>query len=247
MIEINLLPGARKPARGAASVDVREALSGALAQIKDPFLIIAVAGLVLGLGLTAAQYFMVGRRTTAVEERRQVASSDSTRYAAVLAERRLAEAQRDSVVAQFAVIDAIDDQRYVWPHVLTELSRELPQYTWLTVIRQTSPVLSVVQPPPDTGAAARRRSQNVDQIASEAAAIVPKMKLQVIGQTVDIQAVTRYMRLLEASPFIENVNLVTTDVRVIDGGDVTEFRLDMEFQTPAESAIRTVPLTIAVR
>jgi hypothetical protein len=55
------------------------------------------------------------------------------------------------------------------------------------------------------------------------------------------------VRLLEASPFIENVNIIAADVKVIDGSDVTEFRIDMDFQTPPESAIRRMPLTIAVR
>jgi Tfp pilus assembly protein PilN len=249
MIEINLLPGARKAKRSAgASVDMGEMFSGALTQVKDPFLIMAVVGLVIGGLAFGAQYVLLGQRAGVVEERQNVAVQDSTRYAAILAERMLVMAQRDSVVRQFSIIKAIDGERFTWPHVLSELSRELPDYTWIINVHQTSPVISVVEtdsaPPAPR---ARNNQQDVEQLANAAAASVPKMTFRVVGQTVDIQALTRYMRLLEASPFIENVALVTSDSKATEGGDVTEFTIDMQFQTPVPSAIRTVPLTIAVR
>lgn len=253
MIEINLLPGARKPKRGgAASVNFGEAFQGAVTQIKDPFLIVAVVGVALGLVATGAQYMLLNRRTVEVSEREQKARADSTTYASVLAERAIAEAQRDSVVKQFAIIEAIDGQRYVWPHILTELSRDLPQYTWLLGMRQMSPPMTIVTPPLDTAAAnaaakRRRPPRNIDSVKTEAIATIPKLKLQVIGQTADIQAVTRYWRLLEASPFIENVSLISSDVRPGEAGDVIQFTLEMEYQVPPKSAIRTVPLTVATR
>ncbi len=49
------------------SLDVGAMFSGALAQVKDPFLIIAVAGLVLGGGATVLQVLMLGRSTNAVD------------------------------------------------------------------------------------------------------------------------------------------------------------------------------------
>src|SRR5262245_16255366 len=111
MIEINLLPGARKPKRGAGtSVNFGEAFQGAVTQIKDPFLIIAVVGVALGLVATGAQYMILNRRTASVAERYEKAKADSTTYASVLAERAIAEARRDSVVKQFAIIEAIDGQ-----------------------------------------------------------------------------------------------------------------------------------------
>lgn len=253
MIEINLLPGARKPKRGGgASVNIGEAFQGAVTQIKDPFLIVAVVGVALGLAATGTQYVMLKGKKTAVAEREAKAVADSTTYASVLAERAIAEAQRDSVLKQFAIIQGIDDQRYVWPHILSELSKDLPQYTWLVGIKQMSPVMTIVSAPVDTTTAKananrRRPPKKVDEVKSEAVASIPKLKLQVIGQTADIQAVTRYWRQLEASPFIENVNLITSDVKPGEAGDVVQFTLELEYQVPPKSAIRTVPLTVATR
>ena len=56
---------------------------------------------------------------------------DSTRYASVLQERERAEAKRDTVLRSLNLIRAIDDDRFIWPHVMDEVSRALPPYTWL--------------------------------------------------------------------------------------------------------------------
>ena len=73
------------------------------------------------------------------------------------------------------------------------------------------------------------------------------MKFQMVGNTVDIQALTRFMKLLEASPFIQNVQLARTDVVGQAGRQVTEFQLDAAWETPDPSVIRTVPVSLAVR
>src|SRR6185295_11212502 len=56
---------------------------------------------------------------------------DSTRYASVLKERERAEARRDTVLRSLNLIKAIDDDRFIWPHVMDEVSRALPPFTWL--------------------------------------------------------------------------------------------------------------------
>jgi hypothetical protein len=68
-----------------------------------------------------------------------------------------------------------------------------------------------------------------------------------IGNTVDIQALTRFMKLLEASPFLENVQLDKSSIVLIDGKEVTEFTLTAFYQAPDPSAIKTVPVSLAVR
>lgn len=244
MIEINLLPGSRKSKRSAGpSLNVGAMVAGVLAQVKDPFLIIAVGGLAVGLGVTALQYVVIGGKESAITERHATAVQDSTRYASVLAERRAAVTQRDSVVRQFSIIRAIDGERYTWPHVLDELSDALPPYTWLLRVQQTSQVISVVRQDSATGTRAKR----IEEVANAAVSSVTKLQLRIVGQTVDLQALTRYIQLLEASPFIENVQFIGSVPKPSDGPDVREFTLDMQFQVPDPSAIRTVPLNVAVR
>lgn len=50
--------------------------------------------------------------------------------------RRMQE-QRDSVRMRLEIIQELDAGRYIWAHILDEVSRALPDYTWLVEILQT--------------------------------------------------------------------------------------------------------------
>lgn len=246
MIEINLLPGARKKTRSRGpSFNIPDVLKDLQSRVRDPWMITAVAGVVLGLVAIGAMWTLQSRRESSLTEREQKAVQDSTRYASVIAERAKAEAQRDSVQRQIAVISAIDGTRLIWPHVLDEISRAMPPYVWLRSVTQTSAVSNespevqagISKAAPKKGPA-RPAAQQTDENV---------LALQIVGNTVDIQALTRFMKALEASPFLQNVTLVRSDVVMQQGKEATEFRLDMQYEKPDPSVLRTVPFTVSVR
>lgn len=246
MIEINLLPGARKKARSRGpSINIGDAFKELSSRIRDPWMIAAVAGIAVGLAAIGAMWTWQGRRESSLTEREQKAVQDSTRYASVIAERVTAEAGRDSVKRQIAVITTIDGTRLVWPHVLDEVSRAMPPYVWLVSIVQTSAV-STESPEVQAGVA---KSATKKAPPSPNTPVVDEsiLTLQVTGNTVDIQALTRFMKALEASPFLQNVQLMRSDVVMQKGKEATEFRLDMQYQKPDASVLRNVPFTVSVR
>lgn len=246
MIEINLLPGARKKTRShGPSFNIGDVFSDLQSRVRDPWMISAVAGVVVGLVAIGVMWTWQSRRESSLTEREQKAVQDSTRYASVIAERAKAEAQRDSVQRQIAVIAAIDGTRLIWPHVLDEISRAMPPYVWLRSVTQTSAVSNespevqagVSKAAPKKGPARPAAQQSDENV----------LTLQVVGNTVDIQALTRFMKALEASPFLQNVTLVRSDVVMQQGKEATEFRLDMQYEKPDPSVLRTVPFTVSVR
>lgn len=246
MIEINLLPGARKKARSRGpSINIGDAFKELSSRIRDPWMIAAVAGIAVGLAAIGAMWTWQGRRESSLTEREQKAVQDSTRYASVIAERVTAEAGRDSVKRQIAVITTIDGTRLIWPHVLDEVSRAMPPYVWLASIVQTS-IVSSESPEVQAGVA---KSANKKAPPSPNTPVVDEsiLTLQVTGNTVDIQALTRFMKALEASPFLQNVQLMRSDVVMQKGKEATEFRLDMQYQKPDASVLRNVPFTVSVR
>jgi Tfp pilus assembly protein PilN len=230
MIEINLLPGARKKQRSSRgpSLNIGALLASVGERFKQPWLIVMIAGLVIGVLGIGGQFELHRRTQAALLEREQVAVQDSTRFAAVLAQRRAAEAQRDSVLRQIAVIRAIDGDRFVWPHLMDEIARALPTYTWLSSVIQTTSAAPVS---PEAAAAGQ----------------VPRLGLRLIGYTADIQAVTIFMKNLEASPFLENITLGPTEAAVTDGKEVTQFTISMQYSKPDPSVLNTVALDLAVR
>ena len=125
---------------------------------------------------------------------------------------------------------------------MDEVSRALPPYTWVTSMVQTNTITAASQPsgpPPGKGARPVRRPST--------ARACRRVQFKLVGNTVDIQALTRFMKVLESSPFIENVQLERSSIILVDGKEVTEFALSASYQTPDPSAIKTVPVTLSVR
>ena len=243
MIEIKLLPGSGKKSRSkGAGVNFSELASGFASKVKDPWLLGAVGSAVLAALLVGGMYWFQGSRGASLDEQLRAASQDSVRFAAVINEKHKAEAQRDSVLRQVSLIKSFDDKRYVWSHLMDEVSRALPPYTWLTSISQTNIVDQAAQAAPPPAAKGKNPAP-----ADADTLVTPPVKLRLVGHTVDIQALTRFMRVLEASPFIENVQLVKSTMILVDGKQVTEFQLDASYQPPDPTAITVVPVSLSVR
>jgi Tfp pilus assembly protein PilN len=253
MIEINLLPGSGKKSRGKSSgIALGGVLSGIIAQVKDPYLIgsavVVIASAVAIVGLWGLEQSTSSR----LDRELQTAVQDSIRFGLMIKERRKVLAQRDEVLGQLSMIKEIDDNRFTWPHIMDEVSRALPPYTWLTSMTQTSPVPAPPgsEPPAPVPGMQPQRPANAQAAAAQAAAdsaAAARLTFRLIGQTVDIQALTRFMKDLEASPFIQDIQLVKSVTIIVDQREVTEFQLDAAWEIPDPSVIRTVPVTLSVR
>lgn len=264
MIEINLLPGDGKKKRRANSTkglkfEIRPAdmFAGMLDKITDKYMLGAIASAAVCGALIAFMFIHQATKASALEERETKALKDSAQFSAVLVAKAKAEASRDSLYQQIAIIKSIDDSRYQWSHLMYEISNALPQYTWLIEISQTSaprsvaamdttkraaaPVDSTQSPQARTDERNRARKARADSVLASA----KDLKFKIVGHTVDIQALTRFMKSLEASPFIQNVQLSRSDLVQAEGKEVTEFTLEAETQAPPAFAIKTVPLVVS--
>lgn len=73
------------------------------------------------------------------------------------------------------------------------------------------------------------------------------MKVRLVGNTVDIQALTRFIRQLEASPFLEQIQLAKSERANDNGKEITQFQLDMLYTRPDPSMVTRVPLAVSVK
>lgn len=252
MIQVNLLPGSASKSQ-RRDFNISGMFSGAASSISDKYLVSSV-GTVSAVVLTVGFLFMgQSSRERTLVEREQRAMQDSARYKVVLQAKAKAEATRDSLYQQVAIIKSIDDSRFLWPHLLEEISNSLPQYTWLTVVTQTSaPPSSAYQDTTRRAAARDTAGKSSEAIAAEKKARADSVlaeasratKFRVVGHTVDIQALTLFMKTLEASPFIQNVQLTRSDIALVDGKEVTEFHLEAESQKPPAFLVKTVAMTV---
>jgi len=274
MIEINLLPGdAKKRKKGGKASsggggakfqipNIKQWFSGITEKITDKYMLGAVAAAGVSGALIVLLFISQTARATMLDARETKAVKDSAQYSAVLTAKSRAEATRDSLYQQIAIIKSIDDSRYMWSHLMYEISNALPQYTWLTQIVQLSAAKSVaiadttkkaaaasadtaanskLSPREQATARDRAKRARADSLFADAKTV----KFKIIGHTVDIQALTRFMKSLEASPFIQNVQLKQSDLVQAEGKEVTEFTLEAETQPPPPFAIKTVPLVVS--
>ncbi len=225
MIEIDLLTGdaAARPPGTRRRIDLGALLAGARDRVRDPWLVIATLSVVLSVGLGVGSWITQRAAGETLRAQETLAVQDSVRFAAVLARLGAAETQRDSVMAQMTSIAAIDRQRFIWPHLLDEIARALPAEAWLRSIAQGS----------------ASTAPSVDQLAADS---VPPLTIRLVGVTVDIQALTVFMKQLEASPFIAEVGLASSSVMQVEGQTVNEFALDLRYERPASARLLMVPL-----
>ena len=215
VIEINLVPGAqrrgsttRRPS--ALKLPSMPALGG------DSKMPIVAAAAVVAVLLAVSSVWNLGARRAELEAQVQAEVTDSTRFATTIELVQALQARQDTMQLKIGIIAEVDQRRYVWPHLLDEVSAAVPAYTWLSRINAL--------PPADT----------LDALPG----------LAVQGNAGSTQALTRFMKNLEGSPFIRDVTLVTSEQREMEGRAVHKFSLEARYEMPDSSAIETLPVIV---
>jgi len=239
MITVNLRPDLKRKRARSPLQGVLEGVRGLGTKVKDPLLLASIVSWVGVLGWLG--YVVVGttRELNALEPQLEQTRADHKRFKAFLAEKRHQETIRDSLVAQIGVIRTVDGDRYVWPHLLDEVTKALPAYTWLVDMGHAA----TAAPPQPTPQAANAKK---DTTAAEPF-VSPPVAFNVNGRTVDIQAYTRFLRQLEASPWITDVTPVSAQTVVEKERPVTAFTIRATYRQADSAYIRTVPLSESVR
>jgi type IV pilus assembly protein PilN len=251
MITVNLRPdlkrkrAARNPLQG-----ITEGIRGLGAKVKDPLPLMVMGSWVGVIGFFGFVMVNTSRQLSRLEPRLEQTRAENKRFKAFLTEKRHQEMIRDSLVAQIGVIRSVDGDRYVWSHVLDEVSKALPAYTWLTDMGADGvtnrPRSAAPLPPPNTPAG-RKAKAAADSAAAAAAAPRGPVPFTINGRTVDIQAYTKFLRQLEASPWITDVTPVSAQTVVEKERPLTAFSIKATFRDADSAYIRTVPLSQSVR
>ncbi len=236
MITVNLRPGLKRKRAGSPLAGALAGVKAFGAKVKDPALLVAVAAWLGVVGWLGYTWLSNTTELRALEPRLEQARAEHKRFQTFLDQKHKQEQIRDSLLAQIITIRSVDGDRYVWPHVLDEVTRALPAYTWLVDV---SPV-AAPPPPPQTAAQAKDKKQPIDTMPKSLA-------FQLNGRTVDIQAYTRFLRNLEASPWITEVTPVSAQTVVEQERAVTAFTIRARYKQADSAYIRTVPLSQSVR
>jgi Tfp pilus assembly protein PilN len=145
----------------------------------------------------------------------------------MMEKKRQAESLRDSLEQELQEISGIDSDRYVWPHVLEEVTKALPDYTWLVGVNMVQ-APAVPGGPPDS-------------------LVKQPVRFTIDGRTSDIGAYTRFLRNLAASPWVGAVVPGANRTVVEDDKALTAFSITATFVQADSAFIRTVSVAESVR
>jgi len=231
MIEINLLPGKKKKAPGAGFKLSMPDFRGIIAQVKDPWLAAAVIGSGLLIAFVVFTLAIQATRVGSLQSRYDEVLIEKRRFDVVIAKKRQAEKIRDSLSNEINIIRGIDADRYTWPHILDQVTKALPPYTWLT--RIATPAAAQAQPgaPPAP----------TDSLGNQ------PVLVGIEGRTVDIQAYTTFLRQLANSPWFTDVQALQSNTVVEADRPVTAFSVTVRYRVADSVYLRTVPLVQSVR
>jgi len=223
-IEINLVGGPKKRRKAGSGIEMPD-FRGLFGQIKDPLMIGAATALVAAVVFVALVFTIQQAQLSTVRGQVDGVRAESRRYANLITQKRHAERLRDSLAAELQAIREIDSDRYVWPHIFEEVTKALPDYSWLVGLAHLQ-----------TG-----------EFADVDSTMAPTIRVQMEGRTPEITSYTRFLRRLAASPWFGNVTEGPATTVVEDEKAVQAFSVTATFR-PADSAfIRTVPVTESVR
>lgn len=213
----------------------------------DPRIAGAGALALLAILLIGVAFWRLGVKEEELAARVAREAADSTRFATTINLINTLQARQDTIEQKIGVIREVDQRRFVWPHLLDEISSATPEYTWLAQIS------SIEAPAPAAPAAARpqarsRAGRGRGAAAADTAA-PPPAPVRPVGPTFTLQgnagstqALTRFMKNLEASAFIRDVTLVTSEQVVEAGRTLHRFTLEAKYELPDSSAIQTIPI-----
>lgn len=228
MIEINLLPGKKKKKKAGAGFSLPD-FSALGARVKDPLMLVTVGLALVILPLTG--FFFVTERTalTRLQSERDDVEAQARRFQNLMREKRRQERLRDSLVVELDAIREIDSDRYVWAHVMEEVAKALPDFTWLASLEFI--------PPPAPDLSEGGTADLVD---------VP-VRFTISGRTADIGAYTRFVRNLATSPWISDVEPGQTQTVQEGERPLIAFTIVGTFATADSAFIRTAPLAEALQ
>jgi Tfp pilus assembly protein PilN len=212
LIEINLLTSGAEKRRNAPARS-RSLSMPKLSLGSEPTIPVLAALAVLVLLGSGFSWWRLGAQHANLTSTIEREARDSVAFASTIELVQMLRSREDTIRQRIGVIRSVDEGRYVWAHLLDEISRAVPAYTWLNAL-----------------------SSQQDDASS------PTVTLQ--GNAGSTQALTRFMKNLEASPFIRNVTLVTSEQASEAGRSFQKFTLEARYEHPDQAILEMVPVII---
>lgn len=213
MIRVNLVPQQEKKAKRSLGAGMPALKLPSFSAGASKWVTFALLAWIAAPAAGAYMHLMGTREVRQLEEAVRVAQDDSARLAAIHTANAALRARADTIRSKVDIINGIDHGRYVWAHVVDEISRALPEHMWLT---------------------------ELVSLGGDSPLESPRFVLN--GRTGSAFALSELMERLAASPFLTGVTLVQT-TRVTEGDiRVYAFAVEAQYRQPEGGMLEMRPV-----
>lgn len=211
MIDINLHPssGEKKASRKTRS---RRAPSASRFRTfrEDPWNATLIAVLIIVPLVVLSLWLMQRERDHSLQQQLDTATADSARLAELRVLSDSLTLRRAAVQKRIDLVEQLDRNRFVWPHLLDEIGRAVPNLAWLTSIKRQG--------------------------------ALPNVGVQILGTAANPLVVTQFVHNLERSPYLDDIQIVSTQAQQVKGLTAQNFVLSVRYRSPPADSIPTEPL-----
>ena len=208
MIEVNLHPTGGKARRSRRPTLATPAWLGSgrsRGDGRDPWTVAAMVAVGIAVLLIGGLWFPQRSARSDVDARLEEARTDSTRLADLRVLSDSLTARGREIQERLELVRGLDEGRFVWPHLLDELAAALPDYTWLTAVRVSTPL--------------------------------PDLTVQVDGIAANPLAITRFVRNLQESEYVEQVRIMGSQQANVDNVSAHAFKIVVTYADQSDAQV----------
>lgn len=215
MIEINLLPKDLK--RGRLNFKL------------DKNLVMVLSGCVALLAVMAVySYFFQAHTLSTLDKQLAISKAETAKYTSEIVKIDEISKKKEQILARMSTIQMLDKNREYFVSLMEDLAGRVPEYVWLTGIKQAAQV-------PPSSATAANTPENQQQVA--AAPAPGKSTLE--GYSFSLNALATFLVRLKKSDYFANIEIASIKLQDLNKASAYNFRLNCDLVTPAAINVDT--------
>jgi Tfp pilus assembly protein PilN len=209
MIEINLLPKDLQKKRLSFKLDKN--------------IVLALSGCIALIGVMALYSFVFQAGKYAdLEKQLQISKAETAKYASEIAKIDEITKKKEQILARMSSIQVLDRNREYWVTLMADLAGRVPEYVWLSSLKQAPSALTT---PPAPGTAA----------------VASISKSSIEGYSFSLNALATFLVRLKKSDMFTNIEIASVKLQEIEKANAYNFKLNCDLVTsiPEKTELQT--------
>jgi Tfp pilus assembly protein PilN len=212
MIEINLLPKDLQRKRFGFKLDknIVVTLSACMA-------LIAV--------MAAYSFIFQAGKYANLEKQLAISRAETEKYAPEIAKIEEIGRKKDQILSRMSAIQLLDRNREYWVSLMEDLAGRVPEYVWLTNVKQAPAVVAAITPPGGQAPATPQAPSAV--------------KSSVEGYSFSLNALATFLVRLKKSDFFNNIEIASIKLQDVEKAKAYNFKLNCDLVTAMPVSLDT--------